>query len=303
MSKGYLCIDLKDEKGNIKTCYLLHDDIDKIVRFTSYCTCFDMFLNTLDKNNNTNIKQLVKYNYKNTNIYYKKSKDGTKINALYSIDEDVFYAGTNDIYSFLRATNFICYNGYFPNNEQVVDLYKFLASMITSDVLKRRIIENFNEEYDYDRNHEYLKYQSREFYEKIALSSKNVNEVLNYIFSDSYKKIVFLKYLKNLTGKNLISSGKLETNKSKIDYKISRNGYNPRKMINIINNNILSFLKINKEKAKQVQKEDYVLESEDDFTDRYEAMLNDPNIDPDLIDDIYLYVDAQKEEFLHNRRK
>ena len=306
MSKCYLCIDLKDEKGNIKTCYLLHDDVEKIARFTSYCTCLDMFLNTLAKNNSTNVKQKVNFNYKDTRLYYKKTKDGQKIDVIYSKDKDTFYAETSDILNLFRRMNTMCYNGHFPSDDVTIEVYKLLSSMVSSDAVKRRIIENFNEEYDSDKNTEYYNYRNFELYQKIALSNKNVYEVLNYIFSDPLKKIVFLGQLKRLVGKNLIDDGKLIENERKMDYKISRNGYNPQKMIVIINNNILSFLnkrnKLEDDEDYMVQDGKITISDDDDDIYRYRKMIEDPDVDPDIKDSLIAYIDAQKYE-LKKRRK
>ncbi len=304
MSKGYLCMDLKDSKGKVKTCYLMYDDIEKLIRFTSYCSCFEMFVNILTKDNKINIKELIRYRLGDTKLYYKKSKDGNKLDVVYSNDDDIFYADVKDAYEFLKRVDFIGYNGHFPSGENARKMYEFLSSIITSDNIKRRIMLNFNENYDYDKNPENIKYQKCEFYEKIALVNDNIVEVLNYIFSDPYKKVLFLKYLKSLTNKNVVSNEKLEANKNRMNYKISRSGYNPRKMINIINDSILSFLRINNKQNNEdnkTKKEEYKLENDDDYLERYQRMIEDPNVDPDLKDDLILYIDAQKEALRKNK--
>ena len=119
MSKVYLCVDLRLE-GKIKTCYLLHEDFEALLKFTSFCDNERMLISTLPAEE-INIPEYISKNIDGNRFYFKKHKNSEPFNILYKNDDDVLYADYKEIISIIPATT-------------VEDIIEFLCLFIYSSL-------------------------------------------------------------------------------------------------------------------------------------------------------------------------
>ena len=159
-----------------------------------------MLLNTLpDK-----VKEFIKINLSSLNknsFYYKKTKNGDKINAIYKIDEDLVYTDSKSlIYLMFKRAIFITKGEVYNNSfdPKIEEIYKLMASLITKKELINIINYNFKLRFDSDKNLDYRYLDKCELWQKIALMKANSDLVIKYICRDSYKKLLFTLKLKEL---------------------------------------------------------------------------------------------------------
>lgn len=311
MSKFYLCVDLINPKTKkIETCYLLHEELEALLKFTSYCNDSYMLLNTFPKEHN--IKDLIANNLPkrldNNTFYFKKTKDSNPFNVIYKQNDDLLYTEYKDVLNIMLKNGLtFTYrdkeNDTFLNNDNIVQLYESLLCLITDKKILQRINDNFWEKYDFDKNPSYRVFEKVKLSEKVAYCYKNLEMVLKYIFEDPYKKLYFLSNLKRLINKRLVSDNKYEKYKDLLNNKLNRRNLNYEYLADKLKQNMIIYFDIKEKKEyinpKKKNKTVEIIPIEDDFLTRYENMLGEVD-DPD---DLMLYIDAQKSLEEKNRKK
>ena len=311
MSKFYLCVDLINPKTKkIETCYLLHEELEALLKFTSYCNDSYMLLNTFPKEHN--IKDLIANNLPkrldNNTFYFKKTKDSNPFNVIYKQNDDLLYTEYKDVLNIMLKNGLtFTYrdkeNDTFLNNDNIVQLYESLLCLITDKKILQRINDNFWEKYDFDKNPSYRVFEKVKLSEKVAYCYKNLEMVLKYIFEDPYKKLYFLSNLKRLINKRLVSDNKYEKYKDLLNSKLNRRNLNYEYLADKLKQNMIIYFDIKEKKEyinpKKKNKTVEIIPIEDDFLTRYENMLGEVD-DPD---DLMLYIDAQKSLEEKNRKK
>lgn len=311
MSKFYLCVDLINPKTKkIETCYLLHEELEALLKFTSYCNDSYMLLNTFPKEHN--IKDLIANNLPkrldNNTFYFKKTKDSNPFNVIYKQNDDLLYTEYKDVLNIMLKNGLtFTYrdkeNDTFLNNDNIVQLYESLLCLITDKKILQRINDNFWEKYDFDKNPSYRVFKKVKLSEKVAYCYKNLEMVLKYIFEDPYKKLYFLSNLKRLINKRLVSDNKYEKYKDLLNNKLNRRNLNYEYLADKLKQNMIIYFDIKEKKEyinpKKKNKTVEIIPIEDDFLTRYENMLGEVD-DPD---DLMLYIDAQKSLEEKNRKK
>ena len=303
MSKFYLCTDIiNSNTKRLETYYLAAEELESLLKYTSYCTDYNMLLNTLpDK-----VKEFIKINssgLNNHSFYYKKTKKSDKINAIYKDDEDILYSNFDSLINtmfvnaiFITPSN-VRENSY---NKKIEEIYKLIASLITKKELKTTIDYNFKKKFDSDKNLDYRFLDKCELWQKIALTKTNSDLAIKYICRDTYKKFIFAKRLKEILGKRLISNYKIQKNKNILRNKLRRK----KSDYEDINNRMIKTLSNNKENNEVIETITLKTNNEhydpyedsnvtlEDMLYRYEKLLEE---DPNNYD-LRLYIDAMKEK-------
>ena len=305
MSKFYLCTDIiNPNTKRLETYYLVNEGLESLLKYTSYCTDYNMLLNTLpDK-----VKEFIKINLSSLNksFYYKKTKDSCKINAVYKDDEDLVYTDSKSlIYLMFKRAIFITKGEVYNNSfdPKIEEIYKLMASLITKKELINIINYNFKLRFDSDKNLDYRYLDKCELWQKIALMKVNSDLVIKYICNNSYKKLLFTLKLKEILNERLVGNNRLERNKKTLKNRLQRKkcdySYINKQMEENFEKKFGSKKVSNVELLKDYEHnpyEDTNFEKED-MLYMYEKMLEE---DPDN-DDIRLYIDAQKEKTGYGR--
>ncbi len=301
MSKFYLCVDIiNPNTKRLETYYLVNEELESLLKYTSYCTCYNMLLNTLpDK-----VKEFIKINLSSLNknsFYYKKTKNGDKINAIYKIDEDLVYTDSKSlIYLMFKRAIFITKGEVYNNSfdSKIEEIYKLMASLITKKELINIINYNFKLRFDSDKNLDYRYLDKCELWQKIALMKTNSDLVIKYICRDSYKKLLFTLKLKEILNERLVGNNRIERNKKILKNRLQRKkcdySYINKQMEESFEKRFSSKKASNVELLKDYEYDPYEDTNfeKEDMLYIYEKMLEE---DPDN-DDIRLYIDAQKEK-------
>lgn len=306
MSKFYLCTDIiNPNTKRLETYYLVNEELESLLKYTSYCTDYNMLLNTLpDK-----VKEFTKINLSGLNnhsFYYKKTKSSDKINAIYKDDEDLVYTDSKSlIYLMFKRAIFITKGEVYNNSfdRKIEEIYKLMASLITKKELINIINYNFKLRFDSDKNLDYRYLDKCELWQKIALMKVNSDLVIKYICHNSYKKLLFTLKLKEVLNERLVGNNRLERNKKTLKNRLQRKkcdySYINKQMEENFEKRFGSKKVSNVELLKDYEHnpyEDTDFEKED-MLYMYEKMLEE---DPDN-DDIRLYIDAQKEKTGYGR--
>lgn len=311
MSKVYLCVDLRFE-GKIKTCYLLHEDFEALLKFTSFCDNERMLISTLPVDE-INVPEYISKNIDGNRFYFKKHKNSEPFNILYKNDDDVLYADYKEIISIIKKENL-----YVGDNQEITtyeekEFYEKIASLINDKTITAAINANFYSKYNSDRNIEYLEYQDYPLYKKIAMVSENINVALKYICSNIVLKYEFLLEFKYQVGKRLVSDEKYSFNKGLLYKSLKRKKLDFNHLSKEISKNIMSFYGIKKEEEKRISngaKEKYypdsdeleIIEDEVDYISYYKQKLEkeskEPDFDPDSVIDLINYVDYMNDPFV-----
>lgn len=306
MSKFYLCVDIiNPNTKRLETYYLVNEELESLLKYTSYCTCYNMLLNTLpDK-----VKEFIKINLSSLNknsFYYKKTKNGDKINAIYKDDEDLVYTDSKSlIYLMFKRAIFITKGEVYNNSfdPKIEEIYKLMASLITKKELINIINYNFKLKFDSDKNLDYRYLDNCELWQKIALIKVNSDLVIKYICYNSYKKLLFTLKLKEILNERLVGNNRLERNKKTLKNRLQRKKcdyfYINKQMEENFEKRFSSKKASNVELLKDYEYDPYEDTNfeKEDMLYIYEKMLEE---DPDN-DDIRLYIDAQKEKTGYGR--
>ena len=309
MSKFYLCIDIINPNTHEnETYYLVNEELEALLKYTTYCTSYNMLLSTLPNSNYARVEDFIRINAKKLNsdsFYYKKTKNSVPIKALYKEDEDILYTDAKSImYLMLKNNIFITINEIYNNNfdPKIEEIYKMMASLITKKELLSKIDYNFKLRFDSDKNLEYVYLQNCKLWQKIASLKDNSDLVIKYICNDPYKKLLFASKLKEILSQRLISNERLEKNKI-----ILRNKLKRKKMYYSDINRVIEkdFLTKYKKKASGTSTysnyedydffEDLSFELEDMLYGYEQKLIENPDDD-----DLRLYIDSQKEKLNNN---
>lgn len=295
MSKYYLCCDLI-KNGKKETCYLVYEELEALLKYTSYCLDQNMLINTLT-NNDINVGKLIKDNAfdKNNIFYFKKSKeDNETFKVLYKNNDDLLYADYKSIYNLLDKRNMIPYNRNLEHYEKVNEIYKLIEEFITNKNIRKKIIDNFNEKYDSDKFLDYIEFEDYDLAKKIAFVKENIFLTLEYICKDTYKKLVFLSKLKRILHSRLINDKMYEVNKGILKAKLRKKRKDYLYIEENIRNNVARFFnkKISTPTDINVISSDKI--NEEDLLYRYEMLINSGDIPQDEKEDLMLYIDEQK---------
>ena len=309
MSKVYLCVDLKTSDG-VKTCYLLHEDFEALLKFTSFCDNERMLINTLP-NDEINISEYILRNICSNRFYFKKHKNGEPFDILYKYNDDILYADYKEIINIMKKENL-----YVGDNENIKEeekeFYMKLANLISDKTIVVAINSNFYSKYDADRNIDYLEYQNYPLYKKIAMVSENISMVIKYICLNTELKYEFLFWLKHKINKRLVSEENYNFNKSELYRKLKRKKLDFTYLSKKISENVMKFNGVKKEEEKIISaggKEKYYpdsnelekIEEEPDYISYYEQILKseseNPDFDPDTVIDLINYVDYMNDPF------
>lgn len=325
MQKIYLCADLKDPLTNeIKTCYLAYNNIDALLKYTSYCESEDMLIETLP-HDDFDVRDTIKNNIVDNGygkFYFKKTKNGKPFKVIYKNNDDLLYADFEDIKTLFLKSGFYIDDNDFKNrfyDDNVKKIYKLLDELVANKKTRERIILTFFEKYDYDKYPELIDYEKAQMWEKIGLCREGLDIALRYICSEPYKKLVLSSNLKRILRKRLIHDFKLVKNKEKLGAKLAKNKTNFYYINDEIKKNLKEFYNIKgKEKDKEkssaarkvhlkdtdkipVDEETYY----DDILYLYEKKiseeLQEKDPDYDLIDELRIYVDSINKERIRKK--
>lgn len=306
MPKFYLCIDIiNNNTRKIGTYYLVNEELESLLKYTSYCNDYNMLLNTLPDRIKAFIK-LNSYGLNDDSFYYKKTKSSDKIKVIYKNDEDLVYTDSKSlIYLMFKDAIFITKSEVYNNNfnPKIKEIYELMASLITKKELINIIDYNFKLKFDSDKNLEYRYLDKCKLWQKIALVKTNSDLVIRYICKDSYKKLLFTLKLKEILKERLINNKRLEQNKRTLKNKLQRKksdySFINKQMEENYEKRFCNNETINYEILKEFEYDPYedTNYEKEDMLYMYEKMLEENPND----DDIRLYIDAQKEIKKHGK--
>lgn len=306
MPKFYLCIDIiNNNTRKIETYYLVNEELESLLKYTSYCNDYNMLLNTLPDRIKAFIK-LNSYGLNDDSFYYKKTKSSDKIKVIYKNDEDLVYTDSKSlIYLMFKDAIFITKSEVYNNNfnPKIKEIYELMASLITKKELINIIDYNFKLKFDSDKNLEYRYLDKCKLWQKIALVKTNSDLVIRYICKDSYKKLLFTLKLKEILNERLINNKRLEQNKRTLKNKLQRKksdySFINKQMEENYEKRFCNNETINYEILKEFEYDPYedTNYEREDMLYMYEKMLEENPND----DDIRLYIDAQKEIKKHGK--
>lgn len=165
MVKYYLCADLKDINGMAIPCYLAHEEIDKLIEYTSRYTD-DIALS----------KSLGLDKFTINRFYMKRNKSSDDIqNVIYKKDEDVLLMSPELLESSIIRYFKIYSNNHSNNNydEKTKQVYEMLCVALENKDINT-IRNNFDVVYDVDKNPDFASLRDCKLWEKIGLVSNDV---------------------------------------------------------------------------------------------------------------------------------
>ena len=302
MAKYYLCADLKNEKEEYETCYLAHEELEALLKYTSYCTDANMLINAFPHENSlvsSYIKHSIKKPVDIDSFYIKKTKNDKPFRCIYEHNSDLLYADSKDAFKVLFKLNLTSNK---LSNLNAANIFELLACFITDKSLEKRINDNFWEKYDFDRNPNYKEYKNCKLWQKIALSDKNIKMVLDNIYKSTYKKVYFNSALKRLYKNDLISKEKVIDRQSILKRKLKRENRDYDSINNQITNSIYDFYKIKKPTKinENITKTKYVEPTSEEelngVIDYYKEKIEDK-------DEFLAFKDSMEFEYRQNKRK
>lgn len=304
MAKYYLCVDLMNNRGEYETCYLAHEELEALLKYTSYCIDANMLINAFPHENSL-VSSYIKHGIKKPididSFYIKKTKTDNSFRCIYESNNDLLYADSKDAYNVLFKLG-LTSNKLNNLGDIHTYLYEILSCLVSDKRIEKRINDNYWEKYDYDTNLNYKDYKNCKLWQKIALSDKNIKLVLDNIYNNTYKKLYFNSILKRYYNKKLISNEKIEKRKEllKRKLKIQRKDYDS--INEQITKSIYEFYKNKRQIQKKEDaliKESKVPTSEDELNgilDYYKERIEDP-------DEFLAFKDSMEYEYRQNKRK